>query len=92
MMKRITVFMILFCSCFVNIGCRSTLAVDGEHFDYNFCGGGISGHYRILVPIDGEEFPVLALFPFGGPYDKDHVRCAISGDHVIMDMGKGAGL
>ena len=83
-------FTILLCSCFIN-GCTTvqTLTVDTE---FMFCKAGIGGDYRILVPADPQELPQLALFSVGGPYDKEHVLCVVSGDHAILDLGKGKGL
>lgn len=74
------------------LGCTTTPPVVlpvGEQYDYVFCKAGIGGDYRILVPTNPQELPVLALFSVGGPYDKDHVLCAVSGDHSILDLGKG---
>lgn len=59
-----------------------------ETYTFDFCKAGMGGEYRVLVPPDPEDLPVLAVFPKGGPYDSDHVRCVVSGDHSILDMGK----
>ena len=83
----------------LTMGCAATLPPEPppamaeikgiDVVDFLFCKAGIGGDYRILVPQNREELPVLALFSVGGPYDKDHVLCVISGDHAILDLGKG---
>jgi len=71
-------------------GCATVPSLDKlPTWEYTFCKSGIGGEYRILMPTDPKELPQLALFSVGGPYDKDHVLCVISGDHAILDLGKG---
>ena len=83
----------------LSMGCAATLppvppptvtnTAETEQFEYPFCKAGIGGEYRVLVPDNSKELPVLALFSVGGPYDKDHVLCVVSGDHAILDLGVG---
>lgn len=78
------------------LGCTAFSAHDAEvgptiEFDYQFCKSGSFGDYRVAIQVDKEtqeRIPVLFLFPVGGPYDIDHIICAISGDHQIADLGK----
>ena len=59
--------------------------------DYDFCPAGMRGDYRVATQHneDGTTNPVLFLFHIGGPYEKEDILCAISGDHAILDLGKG---
>ena len=87
-------FIGLLCSCFVNTGCASAPGAAGQRMtvDYDFCKVGMSGDYRVATEVDPQtsiETVLLFIFPVGGPYDADHALCAISGDHAILDLGKG---
>ena len=61
------------------------------NIDYNFCNAGMRGDYRIGTQYneDGTTEPVLFVFHVGGPYENTDIICAISGDHAILDLGKG---
>lgn len=91
MSRPITMFTILLCS-WITYGCVLPVpTTETTEIDYVFCKAGIGGDYRIASQIEGNgsRNPVLFLFPVGGPYDNDHIICAISGDHAILDLGKG---
>ena len=86
----ILVGVLLLTALIFTAGCASsTITVK---MDYVFCKAGLGGDWRVATQIDratGEQTPLLLLFPVGGPYNPDHVICAISGDHAILDLGVG---
>ena len=78
----------------LSVGCATIPESPRIRLDYVFCKAGIRGDYRVATQHNqgGDDSPVLFVFPIGGPYDPDHVICAISGDHAIMDLGIGKAL
>lgn len=77
---------------FLLTGCTTTdLPLTTSDFSYTFCKPGIGGEWRVATGKDanGNAESLLVLFSVGGPYDIEHVLCVISGDHAILDLGKG---